>query len=324
MMQFDLRSLVWMLPTSQSSMAMFLIACFALQVNCCCASPTDNPELHSKLLEAVQFAKHVYEPKTFLAPQDYEQVSIVDHPTTGLYAEIFLLNSEQQRTKGAEIVVAIRGTDLSSLFKRPFEFTADLGAAAFGGAFQSLHLSRELQAVLRDVPDSKVTLVGHSLGGMVAQTTALSVRSHDAERPVQVITFNSPGIFRSEVAKHTGVPVEMGETIDWIHLLHIEDAVPHMTLFGSHHPMTHCIVIDDSSINKHSLNVFSNLLTTSNAQLLTPLSVNEVKQKHERNGQMRVLRNRSKSRTELQRETNSDSSVARHLTAEVLQSTLSE
>jgi len=100
--------------------------------------------------------------------------------------------------KDGEIFVTFRGSqpllDWKALFsrKRQYEWLMDWGDNAIPGvSYQEEFSRRMIEKVMKDYPDKKINLTGHSLGGSNALAAASEIARLDPSRLGQVDTYNA-------------------------------------------------------------------------------------------------------------------------------------
>ncbi len=229
--------------------------------------------------EAVDLAARIYRPEDRPLPDPWVLLQIVDAPASGLYAEIYTTRAAADGTVpveeslDSEIIVAIRGTDFDKVFTRPSELSADLRAAALGGMPQWWDLRGPLTDQLRAAGARRLTLIGHSLGGMVAQLAAAQCVGEFPELEVSVFLFGVPGVMGLVDPRFaTAFP----ETLRITHLVHQQDPLARMSRFGTHHPSTHWYLVDSDTNAPHSLSSIQAYLKQNASQLLAAASPEEV------------------------------------------------
>jgi hypothetical protein len=237
------------------------------------------PVCRPTMLELIQFAQRAYLPEQVCIPEEYQSLRVIEDVATGLYAEIWLLEKNSDTVVQQTLIVTIRGADLSKFFTRPLELVSDVGGISLGGVLQQAVLWEPLTEVLGQFPEAKLMLVGHSLGGMVAQLAGAGVHRNDVDRRVSVIMINSPGVSTLMNPSRENTTCQTDDRLQFIHLLHQNDPVSRLKFFGEHHPSTRCYLFDSQAGSSHSLANIRDQLLRSQGVLPPVLTVSEVEQR---------------------------------------------
>jgi pimeloyl-ACP methyl ester carboxylesterase len=132
-----------------------------------------------------------------LLDKSYKVDQIISHPSSGFYA-VGLVSTDGKKPP----VLAVRGTGGSpterkgpALLKDVLEDANPLGIGY--GQFQANKNEIEAWLVAQNSKGQRPDIVGHSLGGALAQT----ISAEFADQVGETVTFNSPGIETSTVLK---------------------------------------------------------------------------------------------------------------------------
>lgn len=208
------------------------------------------------LCDAAALAERIYEPEATDLPRGLTQQKTIDVAVSGLYAEFYVQDNSDTGTPRSHLVVAIRGVEFSKLLKDYAAFSADVRAAAAGGMPQWRDLEAPLLDTLEECHTDRLTLVGHSMGGMISQLAAGYLIQVKPELQITVMMFNSPGVSALVRAENTDAPAAGGTNLQLIHLVHQADPIPRIKMFGEHLKGTRWYLVNEASTTPHGVQNF--------------------------------------------------------------------
>lgn len=205
--------------------------------------------------QAAELAARVYQPEASPLPEPLVLVQTVESSSSGLYAEFLLVrpSAASDPVAGEHLIVAVRGTELDRAFTSRSAFFADLTAAAAGGRPQWETLRDPLIGYLQSRQVARVTLIGHSLGGMVAQLAAVECMRNQPELAVSAFLFCSPGVLQARDGSDSSTAPDGSNRLQIMHVVHAQDMVPRLSLLGSHSPLTQWHLLDNTTTSPHSV-----------------------------------------------------------------------
>lgn len=122
---------------------------------------------------------------------EYESISGPQHFGSGLYVETY------QNIKTGEIVIAARGTDLSSIENAWKDITTDIGIGLNKIPSQYLDYKKYVNSIRDEYPGASIYLTGHSKAGAFVQLYEADCILHyynEHRNPLKAVTFGSPAI----------------------------------------------------------------------------------------------------------------------------------
>lgn len=122
-----------------------------------------------------QIAIYTYDKNKNKLPEGYKLIEVEQNPKNGFYA---CLISDKK-----DVIIAFRGSDVKSYNDLSNDGAMSIKHHLPSQAYTALKYYKDVKSLL---PNAKITLVGHSLGGSLAQIVA-------AEKDTEAVTFNPYG-----------------------------------------------------------------------------------------------------------------------------------
>lgn len=261
-------------------MSLVLAACLIMTGRAAASSLSASGaelELHGLTFrDAALLAERVYEPERASLPTTLAPVVCVDDSVSGLFAEIFELRDGRGHLGGCHLVVVIRGVEFSRLKTDFAAFSADAKAAAAGGLPQWRILEQPLLDAVQARRASRVTIVGHSMGGMIAQLAAAHLVRSSLALNVTAVMFNCPGVSAIVNSELPDFSRQTPGNLDLIHIVHQADPIPRVTMFGGHMECTRWYLVREPSETPHSIQAFLTYLESHGGGLPERLSAEQV------------------------------------------------
>lgn len=245
-----------------------------------CGRPASGSEaeIHGLTFhQAALLAKRVYEPDRANFPEILVPVACVEDSESGLFAEIFELRDKRGYVDGCHLVVVIRGVEFNRLRTDFTSFSADARSAAAGGVPQWRTLEQPLLDAVQARYASRVTIIGHSMGGMIAQLAAVRLVRSTLAPTVTAVMFNSPGVSAILHSETPDSSLLAPGNLDLIHIVHQADPIPRVTIFGGHLQCTRWYLVRERTQTPHSVQTFLDYLQAHGGVLPEQLSVEQVR-----------------------------------------------
>ena len=151
-------------------------------------------------------------------PADLAHYKTIKDPISGLHAEVFVHQSEVGQAP-TQIYVSVQGTHILDV--------RDIAADLTAGRFQASALLDALEADFTPAQLKSITIVGHSLGGMVGQWGGAYYAAHNVPF-VNVITLNSPelsGLIGTVIRSEYSGAVPGFENLSSTHIVDLNDYI---------------------------------------------------------------------------------------------------
>jgi len=151
----------------------------------------------SKAILLANLCKISYRDNNYVGQMNHKQWRVIDFfndELTGLYAVAL--------AKGKNIVIAARGTDFTheTDIDKQFKFFQDIQAIGEFILVSSIGQLNQLFTFYNSIssqnPQSKITLTGHSLGGLLVQLLAIKI-NFEYDSSIPTYSFDSPGVMEA-------------------------------------------------------------------------------------------------------------------------------